>query len=112
MGTGQSPIENAVRGALRMPMREMKDPLYDGFWTEVIVHSNMDGAYRSLSIAENIRKKNLIQEDMWVSPGDHVSGFSGANQAIGTLILRFDSIEASRSAMTNISEWLSVEVAE
>lgn len=111
MGTGQSLIENAVRGALRMPLREMADPVYDGFWAEIIVHSNTSGAYRSLSIDEDIRRKNLVQEDMWVAPGDQVSGFSGANQAIGTLILRFDSVEASRAAIANVDEWMRVEVS-
>ena len=43
-------------------------------------------------------------------PGDPVDTFEGANNAIGTLVLRFDDSEALEQAITNQSEWLHINV--
>ena len=34
---------------------------------------------------------NVIERDLWVDEGDVVGGFEAANEAIGTLVLRFES---------------------
>ena len=51
-----------------------------------------------------------MEEDLWVKPGDHVHGFEAANDAIGTLVLRFESAEELEKAIVNQKEWLKVIV--
>ena len=50
----------------------------------------------------------IIEEDLWVKPGDVVHGFEGANDAIGTLVLRFDTAEDLEKAISDINNWLKV----
>ena len=38
-------------------------------------------------------EKHLVQNDLWVSPGDSISEFTGANQTIGTLVLNAQAEE-------------------
>ena len=63
---------------------------YDGHWAEVILHADKSGIFQGLEIDPTM-KAEVIEEDLWVKSGDKVRGFEGANDAIGTLVLRFES---------------------
>ena len=52
----------------------------------------------------------VVEEDLWVKAGDKVESFEGANNAIGTLVLRFDTAEALEHAITHQRDWLKVVV--
>ena len=52
----------------------------------------------------------IVEKDLWVKQGDKVDGFEGANNAIGTLVLRFDDTDEMEKALANQSEWLRVIV--
>lgn len=110
MASGQDLIDNNLRAALQMPLKRMEDPVYNGSWAEVIVHSNKTGIYQGINIKDTM-KPYVLQEDIWVVPGDKVKSFIGANQTIGTLILRFDDACIMQNALKNIPSWLEVIVA-
>ena len=50
------------------------------------------------------------QIDLWVKQGDHVDSFEGANNAIGTLVLKFQTAEELEYAINHQREWLTVVV--
>lgn len=64
------------------------DPVYRGSWAEVILHAPKDGVFDSLWIAPELMPY-VVERDLWVKPGEQVHAFTGANEAIGTLVLRF-----------------------
>lgn len=111
MAAGQDLISNCVRAALRLPVVPMTDPVYDGHWAEVIVHSNKGGKYAGLQMPPDFKVAHVVQEDMWVKPGDMVEEFTGANKTIGTLVLRFDTHAEAERALDTVDEWLKVEVS-
>lgn len=102
-------IENAVKTAVGMNPVPMKMPEYNGHVAEVILHADSDGIFERLEINPDIQPY-VIQTDLWVNTGDKVNGFSGANNAIGTLVLRFPSKYILEKAMSNISSWCKVVV--
>ena len=110
MATGQDLIANNIRGGLGLPMESMTDPVYNGSWAEFIVHSNKSGKFVSLDIDPDFAAEHLVQNDIWVKPGDEVSAFTGANQTIGTLVLKFDSHEQAEECLTKSDSWMRVEV--
>ncbi len=110
LATGQDLIENSVRGALALSMMPMSDPVYNGSWAEFIVHSNKSGTFKSLEIDEDFAKQYFVQNDLWVKPGDKVTSFTGANQTIGTLVLKFDSRNQAEEAVAKYSEWCRVVI--
>ena len=88
--TGVKLVENAVRAALDMPIVGIKQKPYDGCWAEVILHSDKPGIFSGLWIDDSIR--NAIYEcNLWIKPGERIGAFSAANEAIGTLVFRFDN---------------------
>ena len=101
-------VANAVKAAVGLPVDEMRDPVYNGHWTEIILHSGRDGTFRALEIAPELESA-VVQRDLWVKPGDAVERFSGANKAIGTLVMNFPTREDAEKYMADDS-WYSVAV--
>ncbi|MBQ9764505.1 MAG: ATP-grasp domain-containing protein [Phascolarctobacterium sp.] len=108
--SGQDLIENNIRAALAMPLLEMSDPVYNGAWAEYILHSDRDGIFNRVKIAEDVGTKFLVEEDVWVSKGDEVKSFTGANETLGTLVLKFNSFEEAMEMLKNHKQWLKVIV--
>ena len=105
--TGVDLIKNAVRAAIGEEVVDVEQRPYDGFWAEVILHSDKAGTFKKLEIADEI-KTNVIEEDLWIEPGTKVGGFSAANEAIGTLVLRFDTQEKMLAQMERSDELVHI----
>lgn len=105
--TGVKLVENAVRAAMGMEIIGVEQCPYDGFWAEVILHSDRPGVFDSLWIDESIAD-TVYERDLWVEPGASVGGFNAANDAIGTLVLMFKNEEQMQKIMDNISSYICV----
>lgn len=110
LATGTNLIENAVRAAVGEEVLPMSGPDYKGYWAEVILHADEDGRFDALVIDEQIRPF-VVEEDLWVKKGDVVSRFNGANNAIGTLVLRFDTTQRLEQCLADTSAWLKIKTA-
>ncbi len=99
MATGVPLIRNAVKAAVGLPVDEMCDPIYRGHWAEVILHSDCDGVFSALWIDPAVQPF-VVETDLWAVPGDKVERFSGANKAIGTLVLNFPDRESLETTMS------------
>ncbi len=105
--TGVDLITNAVRGALGEEVIGVEQKDYDGCWAEVILHSDKPGVFDSLWIDESI-SESVYECDLWVESGKKVGGFSAANEAIGTLVLKFDSQTRLKEVMANLSQYVKI----
>ena len=107
--TGVDMITAQVRAAVGDSVEDIEQKPYDGHWAEVILHAQKVGRFAGLEIASSL-KAQVIERDLWVKEGDRVEAFHGANDAIGTLVLRFDNKEDMEYAITHQSKWLEVMV--
>ncbi|MCD8354639.1 MAG: ATP-grasp domain-containing protein [Clostridiales bacterium] len=107
--TGQELIKNAVRAAVGDEVMPMTDPVYDGFWAEIVLHSDKNGKFVRLLTDEKLRP-HLYQTDLWVKAGEEVHVFTAANFAIGTLVLRFDNQDEMNETVNHIYDHIQVVV--
>lgn len=108
--TGVDMITAITRAIVGDPILEpIEQKPYNGHWAEIILHADQSGVFDYLEISEELPAK-VIEEDLWVKPGDKVESFEGANNAIGTLVLKFDTAETLEYAITHQREWLKVVV--
>ena len=105
--TGVKLVENAVRAAMGMPTVGVEQKPYNGCWAEVILHSDRPGVFRDLWIHDAILA-NVIERDLWIEPGTSVGGFQAANEAVGTLVLKFESEEKLQQVMGDISSYVKI----
>ncbi len=109
--TGVDLVKNSVRAAIGESVVGVEQKPYNGFWAEVILHSDKPGTFKKLEVSDEI-KANVSEEDLWIKPGTTVGGFSAANEAIGTLVLRFDTQEQMLAAMDKTDELVQVVTEE
>lgn len=102
-------IANAVKAAVGLQVDDMEMPRYYGYLAEVILHAEKDGKFVKIEVSKEMEDM-IIETDLWVTQGDVVKGFSGANNAIGTLVLRFPTKESLETAMSDIPSWCKVVV--
>lgn len=110
LATGVDLITTIVRAAVGDPIDEVKQKPYVGLWADVILHSEKAGKFVRLDIDEEVRKKYVYEEDLWVKPGDYIESFNGANNTIGLVFFKFDTEENREKYITNQDEWLHVVV--
>ena len=99
-------ITRAIVGDEPAPIEQKP---YNGHWAEIILHAEKNGIYQGIQINQNLPAE-IVEKDLWVKKGDSVHGFEGANDAIGTLVLRFENAEDLETALLNQKEWLKVVV--
>ena len=107
--TGVDLITAITRAMVGDEPEKIEQKPYDGYWAEVILHADRDGIFKGLEIDPSLKAK-VIEEDLWVRPGDSVRGFEGANDAIGTLVLRFDDAEVLEKVILDINNWINIPV--
>lgn len=108
--TGVDMITAITRAMVGDPILELiEQKPYNGHWAEIILHADKNGIFDHLEIDENLPAE-VVEEDLWVRQGNHVDSFEGANNAIGTLVLKFQSAEELEHAITHQREWLKVVV--
>lgn len=105
--TGVDLIKNAVRAAIGEPVEGVEQKPYNGAWAEIILHSDKSGVFKRLELSDEI-KANVIEEDLWIQEGTKVGGFSAANEAIGTLVLRFETQEEMLEQMERMDKLVKV----
>lgn len=102
-------ITNAVRTAVGDSPIELEQPKYDGFWSIVILYSTQAGIFKELTVDESV-KNNVVETDLWVSPGDKINAFTGANETIGTMVLRFDDRKTMEDILEKYEHFISVNL--
>ncbi len=108
--TGVDMITAITRAMVGDPILEpIEQKPYNGHWAEIILHADESGVFDHLEISKDLPAE-IVEEDLWVRQGDKVDSFEGANNAIGTLVLRFQTAEELEHAITHQREWLKVVV--
>ena len=107
--TGVDMITAMTRYIVGDSVPEVEQKPYNGHWAEVILHADKGGVFDYLEISKDLPAR-IVEEDLWVQKGVHVNAFEGANDAIGTLVLKFDEEEVMKKTIGDILSWIKVIV--
>lgn len=107
--TGIDLITAITRAAVGDSIYGIEQKPYQGHWAEIILHADKNGIFDHLDIDKNL-PADVVEEDLWVEKGDYVKSFEGANNAIGTLVLKFKEENDMIKAISYQRDWLKVIV--
>lgn len=85
-------------------------PQYDGCYVNDIVHSLNAGTFQGIRYDETFKSNHVISEAIYPSTGDHVKAFHGANNAIGSIFIKFVNREECDEIIAKLSNYIKVNV--
>lgn len=93
-------------------MGEFSEDECNGYWCEMVIHSNTtrNSRLKAINIASDIKEKYLKEADIVVKSGDIIHAFTGANMSLGDIFLRFNSREELNTVIQKQNEWLRLEM--
>ena len=101
-------IEAEVCASVGLPLPDIHEPNYNGYYAINVLHGEKDGTFKDLFIDAEFEKAHVIERDLWVKSGDVVSGFTGANQSLGTIFLRFETREQLDQFVSAPNRYISI----
>ena len=107
--TGIDMITAITRAMVGDPFDEIVQKPYNGHWAEIILHANRDGKFKQMNISPNLPAE-IIEKDLWITCGDIVNTFNGANNAIGTLVLKFPDTKTLEEVMSDPKKWIDIVI--
>lgn len=102
-------IEAEVCKAIGDPLPPIHEPNYKGYYCILVLHGDKPGRFVDVVIDDGFNGE-VIEKELRVEKGDPVDAFSGANNAIGTLFLRFNTRVDMDKALINQNNWLTIVV--
>ena len=80
-----------------------------GYFTTYVLHSNIDGAFKGVSIAEKIAN-NVYRKEIYKKTGEAIEAFDGAGKAVGILFFRFETEAELQHFCEHHEELVKVEL--
>jgi carbamoylphosphate synthase large subunit len=102
-------IALAIKAAVGDEITNVSQPKYNGSWAEIILYSYESGYFKELVI-DSILDNNIKEVDLWVKEGDKISSFTGANEAVGTLVLKFDDSSKLEAIVSDYTKYIKILV--
>ena len=103
-------IEAEVLKALGDSIPEIHEPSYNGFYAIYVLHSIVPGSYQGIEIDDVFKNYYVVEKELRVVTGQKIEGFSGANNAIGTLFLKFNTRNELEENLRNINQFVKIIV--
>lgn len=104
--TGVDLAAASVKAAMGEPVG-LSPAVLQGFYAYYAVHSLKEGVLREVRLTEKGRQ-HLLEDHLICKPGDRVRAFTGANTALGCLVMRFDCLEQMLEMMDHSDRWIEV----
>lgn len=106
--TGIDLIEYTIKAAIGEDCNDLTMEETKGCWGMYIVNSQNCGLFKSVEINEEIKRKNIVEFELLVKPGDQIYALTGAHQTVGLMILKFSSLDEMIEKMENMTTLVKV----
>lgn len=100
-------IKYTVDAALGFDCEDLEMTSTNGYWSSYMVHSLEDGIFKELWISDRA-KEYIVEQDIQVKIGDKVNKFSGSHDTLGTMILKYPSMEVMLDMVDNMEHDIRV----
>jgi len=110
VATGIDLIEAEVCKAVGIEMPTIKAPEYNGVYVNDIIHSEKAGLFAGIKYDSSFKETHIIGEAVYPQNGDPIAEFKGANNAVGSIFMKFQDREECDSYISHINDFAKVEV--
>ncbi len=108
--TGVNLVTYVIKAAMGEDCSDLKMVSPKGYWSNYMVHADKTGKYAGVWFDEEFQKNNLVEFVTDTKIGDEVHKFRDAQDALGTLIVKYDSAEQMFEMIGNMDKYVKVDV--
>lgn len=108
--TGVDTVKYTIEAAMGKDCSDLKMVEPNGFWSCFMVHSKKAGILKSVEFSDEFKKNNIVEFEMMYNKGDKVDSFNGSNGTLGTMILKYSSMDEMLTKMDNMDDYVKVIV--
>ncbi len=109
--TGVNMVTYVIKAAMGEDCSGLKMAPTHGCWSNYMVHADESGRYEDIIFDEEFAKNNLIANVSDIKKGDKVHKFRDAQDAIGTLIIKYDNVGQMFEMIRNMDRYVKVIVS-
>ncbi|MBQ6062682.1 MAG: ATP-grasp domain-containing protein [Prevotella sp.] len=110
IGTGIDLIEAEVCNAVNDPIKEIKMPHYDACYMGYTLHSSAKGSYQSIEYEHQFKTQHFIDQSIYIKEGDFIEPLTGANKAIGDILLKFKDRDECDSYLPQLTNYIKIKL--
>ncbi len=107
--TGVDETKFIVKAALGEDCSDIKNAAPQGFWSNYVIRSFVGGKFKGFALDNTFEKENLVEFDKSCKPGDEIEPFDESRSSIGTMILKYGSMDEMHYKIEHMDEFLKVE---
>lgn len=100
-------IEAEMLKSVGEELPPVHEPNYNGHYCILVLHAIKPGRFVNVMISEHFRGE-VIEEEIRVDRGEAVQPFTGANNSLGTLFLRFNTRAEMDAVLENIGRYVKI----
>lgn len=108
LATGVNMVTYVIKAALGEDCSDLHMEFSKGCWSNYMVHANQTGKYVKTVFDPNFEKYHLISFVTDIKPGDNVYKFRDAQDALGTLIVKYDNPDQMFEMIKNMDKYVNV----
>jgi hypothetical protein len=108
--TGVDMVEYTIKAAMGEDCSSLQMIEPTGYWSCYMINSTLEGILDKVIIDNNFIDNNIVEYNMIFKEGDKIPSFTGSNGTLGTMILKFSSMDEMLEKMDNIERYVKVLV--
>lgn len=106
--TGIDMVEYTIKAAMGEDISNLTMKEIQGYWSNYMIHTSSPGILKEVKIDKQLIEKNIVEYDLHYKLGDKIGAFIGSNGTLGTMILKFGSMEEMLFKMDNMNKYINV----
>ena len=108
--TGVDMVEYTIKAAMGIDCSDLRMQETNGFWAYYALHSEIAGVYKGIDVSEDLKRDNIVKCNMYCKQGDTIEAFTNSSGTLGTMILKFSSMEEMLEKIDTMARLVRLEV--
>lgn len=110
LATGVDLVEYTIKAAMGENCSDLNMKEVEGFWSCFMIHTQTEGKLKEIWIDDKFFKINVIDFNMHYKIGENIPSFKGSNGTLGTMILKYDSMDEMLDKMENMNSYIKLNI--
>lgn len=110
--TGIDLIEYTIKAALGEDCTDLEMVEPNGYWAAYLLSSQKNGIFKGIEIDDEIKENNIVEYDLTAKLNDNIFAYTGSNVKIGTMVLKFFSMDEMLDKMDNMDRFIKINIEE